>query len=145
MSKKFDEAYISNIVHLVMAALETEEKEDGVLSIDIESVELEKFDTGKAEDQVYLKDVVTLAQSPNMGAGLMEMKKTTFPWTLSYDEFDYIIDGELSILINGNKVTGKKGQVLFIPKGSSIQFSAPEFARFMYFTYPADWASQKEE
>ncbi|MCI5724873.1 ethanolamine utilization protein EutQ, partial [Fusobacterium sp.] len=50
-----------------------------------------KMDTGNPKDQVTTTDLFTLEESPRLGAGLMEMKETTFPWTLTYDEIDYII------------------------------------------------------
>lgn len=114
----------------------------GVASVNLDSVPLEKFDTGKDGDNVLLKDVFTLEESPRLGCGLMEMRETTFDWTLKYDEIDYVIDGTLEILIDGRKVTANKGEIIYIPKNSSIKFSVPEFARFMYVTYPANWAEQ---
>ena len=72
----------------------------------------------------------------------MEMKETTFDWTLNYDEIDYVIEGTLDILIEGRKITASEGELILIPKGSSIKFSVPNYARFIYVTYPADWASQ---
>ncbi|WP_053955155.1 cupin domain-containing protein [Inediibacterium massiliense] len=113
--------------------------DSGVISIKADTVECKRFDTGKEEDQVYLTDVLSLQESPRLGCGMMEMKETTFDWTLQYDEVDYIIEGSLEIIIDGRKVVGNKGDILFIPKGSSIQFSAPNHARFMYVTYPANW------
>ncbi|MDR3321267.1 MAG: hypothetical protein LBS93_02375 [Synergistaceae bacterium] len=32
--------------------------------------------------------------------------------------------------------------MLFIPKDSAIEFSAPDYAKFVYVTYPADWSNQ---
>ena len=74
-----------------------------------------------------------------MGCGIMEMSKTTFDWTLSYDEVDYVIEGTLSIIIDGDRVTANKGELILIPKGSKIKFSVDDYARFIYVTYPADW------
>ena len=85
-------------------------------------------------------DLFTLQESPRLGAGLMEMKETTFPWTLTYDELDYIIEGRLEILIDGRKVVGEAGDVILIPKNSKIEFSAPNYAKFLYFVYPANWS-----
>lgn len=115
----------------------------GVLSIKTETVKPEKFDTGKEGDKVLLKDVVTLEESPRLGCGIMEMDKTSFAWTLKYDEIDYVIDGTLEIDIDGRKVVGNKGDIIYIPKNSSIHFTVPDYARFMYVTYPADWAEQQ--
>ncbi|MEG1255493.1 ethanolamine utilization protein [Clostridium sp.] len=112
----------------------------GIMSVKLDTVKLDKFDTGKPEDNVLLKDVVTLEESPRLGCGLMEMKETCFDWTLKYDEVDYIIDGTLEINIDGRKVVANKGEIIFIPKNSTIQFSVPNYAKFMYVTYPANWA-----
>jgi ethanolamine utilization protein EutQ len=114
----------------------------GIMSIHLPAVKPEPFNTGKAGDKVFLKDCVSLEESPRLGFGVMEMDHSTFKWTLNYDEVDYIIDGRLEILIDGRMVAGNAGEVIFIPKGSTIQFSAPEFARFLYVVYPADWANQ---
>lgn len=112
----------------------------GIMSIKTSTVKPEKFDTGKEGDKVYLKDVVTLEESPRLGCGVMEMDQTSFAWTLKYDEVDYIIDGTLEIDIDGRKVVGNKGDLIFIPRNSSIHFTVPNHARFVYVTYPANWA-----
>lgn len=99
----------------------------------------DRLDTGHPADQVYTHDLFSLEQSPRLGAGWMEMRQTTFAWKLDYDEMDYIVEGTLSIITPQGTVTGNPGDVLYIPKGSQIQFSAPNYAKFLYFTYPADW------
>jgi ethanolamine utilization protein EutQ len=117
----------------------------GVTSVKLQTVkvnESNRLDTGKKTDQVYTKDVFTLEESKRLGCGIMEMTKTTFDWTLNYDEIDYVIEGTLSIIIQGKTVTAHAGELILIPKGSSIQFSVPDHARFIYVTYPADWANQ---
>ena len=102
----------------------------------------DRLETGSASDQVYTHDLFSLEQSPRLGAGIMEMRETTFPWTLHYDEIDYVIEGELSILIDGQTITAGPGEIILIPKDSSISFSVANFARFLYVTYPADWQQQ---
>ena len=100
------------------------------------------MDTGNPRDRVWTRDLLTLEESPRLGCGLMVMEHTTFPWTLNYDEIDYVIDGELSILIDGKRVTAGPGEIILIPKGSSIHFSVENKARFLYFVYPANWQEQ---
>jgi ethanolamine utilization protein EutQ len=114
----------------------------GILSVDLAKIKPEPFDTGKSGDKVFLKDCVSIEESPRLGFGVMEMDHSTFKWTLNYDEVDYIIDGRLEILIDGRVVAGNRGDAVFIPKGSTIEFSAPEFTRFMYVVYPANWSEQ---
>lgn len=117
----------------------------GVRKVSVPSLrttEADRMDTGDPTHRVYTHDLFTLEQSPRLGAGLMEMEDTTFPWTLNYDEMDYVIEGTLSILVGGEKVTAGPGEVIYIPKGSSIQFSVEGKARFLYFVYPANWQEQ---
>jgi len=115
----------------------------GIMSIKLNTVKLGKFDTGKEGDDVLLKDVLTLEESPRLGCGLMEMKETSFDWTLNYDEIDYVIEGTLEVIIDGRKVVANKGEIILIPKNSKIQFSVPNYAKFMFVTYPANWADLK--
>lgn len=114
----------------------------GVIGIKAEQIKPEPFDTGKPGDKVFLTDLYSLDESPRLGAGIMEMEDTTFDWTLNYDEVDYVIDGTLEIIIDGRKIVGNKGDVILIPKNTKIQFSTPNFCRFMYVVYPANWAEQ---
>ena len=109
----------------------------------IHVTEEDRFQTGDPSDRIYTHDLFSLEQSPRLGCGIMEMEHTTFPWTLQYDEIDYVISGQLTICGGGKSVTAGPGELLLIPKGSSIQFSVPDKARFLYVTYPADWQSQK--
>lgn len=113
----------------------------GVLSIETETVRCEPYDVG-AKANVALKNVVTPEESPRLGCGILEIERSSYPWELSYDEFYYVIDGTLEIIIEDRKIRGRKGDILYIPKGSSIRFSSPETCRAVYFTYPADWENQ---
>ena len=132
------------IRNLVLEVLREQDHSQRVRSIPLPTLSVrpeDRLDTGKPGDHVYTRDLFTLAQSPRQGAGLMEMKQTTFDWTLTYDEIDYVIEGQLSIHCDGRTETAGPGEVLLIPKGSKIQFAVPDFARFLYVTYPADWQS----
>lgn len=118
------------------------EDKSGVIGIKAAEIKPEPFDTGKPGDKVFLTDLFSLDESPRLGAGIMEMENSCFDWTLTYDEVDYIIEGTLEIIIDGRKVVGNKGDVILIPKNTKIQFSTPNFCRFMYVVYPANWADQ---
>lgn len=119
--------------------------ESGVISVKLNTVKVSeenRLDTGNSSDVVYTRDFLSLEESPRLGAGIMEMSETSFPWTLNYDEIDYVIEGNLDIIIDGKKVSAGPGELIFIPKGSNIHFSVPKFARFLYVTYPANWNEQ---
>lgn len=111
----------------------------GIIKVETKTVKCEPFN---GADGVYLKDILSLDEAPRMGAGIMELDHTSFEWTLTYDEYDYVIDGELEIEIDGRVVSGKVGDIIYIPKGSHIHFQTPSTARYAYFVYPANWQEQ---
>ena len=111
----------------------------GCAVVKCNTVKCKPFDTGKPGDQVYITDMLDLNESERLGCGMMEMRESTFDWELQYDEVDYIIEGTLKVIIDGREVIGHAGDMMYIPKGSKIQFSAPDFARFMFVVYPANW------
>jgi ethanolamine utilization protein EutQ len=106
---------------------------------------LDAFGAGLATPgtDVRLKDVVTSADGSPMAAGYMTLDAATgageLPWTLSYDEIDVVLEGELVITRGREVVRGGPGDVIFIPKGSSITFGTPGRTRFVYVAFPADW------
>lgn len=104
--------------------------------------EQDRLDTGDPAHRAYTHDLWTLSESPRLGVGIMELEESTFPWTLSYDEVDYVLSGALTIYWGDKRMTAQPGEVLLLPKGSEIRFSAREKTRFLYVTYPADWKNQ---
>ena len=132
--------------NLLREILQEEQSSCPIKLIKVPSVktsEQDRLDTGDPNHKVYTHDLFTLQESPRLGCGIMEMEKTTFPWTLQYDEIDYVISGNLSIYYEDQVVTAGPGELILIPKGSRIKFSVPDHARFLYVTYPADWQTQK--
>ena len=114
-----------------------ETDESGILKIETSTVKCEPFNGAQG---VYLKDIVTLDEAPRMGAGIMELDHTSFEWTLTYDEYDLVLEGTLEIEIDGRVVTAGPGQIIYIPKNSHIHFQTPDKTRYAYFVYPANWA-----
>ena len=108
----------------------------GIIGIKTSTVRCEPF----GQDGVTLKDVVTLEEAPRMGCGIMELRDgADFEWTLTYDEWDVVLEGRLEIRIDGRTVGGDAGDVLYIPRGSHIHFTTPQYAKFAYTVFPADW------
>ena len=111
----------------------------GIKLVKTEDVHLGVFPGAGADKQVGIADVITAADGAPIAAGFMAWSHCFFPWTLDYDEIDLVLEGELHIRCNGQTFVGKSGDVLFIPKGSSIEFGSPSAVRFFYVTYPANW------
>ena len=109
--------------------------------VKLADVRIEPFLEGKATPgtNVWLKDVVVTQDRSPMGAGYMSLDKGEMQWTLTYDEIDIVLEGELVITRGREQVRGKTGDVIFIPKGSSITFGTPSWTRFVYVVFPVNW------
>lgn len=114
----------------------------GIKHVKGSSVQFSPFDGAGAGNTVGLSDVITASDHSPMAAGYMAWSNCFFPWTLTYDEIDVVLEGELHIRHQGKTVIGLPGDVIFIPKGSAIEFGTPSAVRFLYVTYPADWQNQ---
>ncbi len=105
------------------------------------NIQLEPFLEGRTTPgtNVWLKDVVTTPDRSPMGAGYMSLDKGEMQWTLTYDEVDIVLEGELVITRGSEQVRGKTGDVIYIPKGSSITFGTPNWTKFVYVVFPVNW------
>ena len=109
--------------------------------VKMSNVQVEPFLEGKTTPgtNVWLKDVVVTQDRSPMGAGYMSLDKGEMQWTLTYDEIDIVLEGELVITRGSEQVRGKTGDVIYIPKGSSITFGTPSWTRFVYVVFPVNW------
>ena len=105
------------------------------------NAQMEQFTEGKTTPgtNIWLKDVVITQDRSPMGAGYMSLDKGEMAWTLTYDEIDIVLEGELVITRGREQVRGKTGDVIYIPKGSSITFGTPDWTRFVYVVFPVNW------
>lgn len=111
----------------------------------VPNIRLEERDRLSVENlrhSVFTRDLFSLSESPRLGCGIMEMEQTDLPWTLHYDEIDYVISGMLTVGWQDKEITAGPGDVLLIPKDTTVTFSAREKVRFLYVTHPADWNNQ---
>ena len=111
----------------------------GIKLVRSADVHLGVFPGAGADKEVGIADVITAADGAPIAAGFMAWSQCFFPWTLDYDEIDLVLEGELHIRHNGQTYVGKSGDVLYIPKGSAIEFGTTTAVRFFYVTYPANW------
>lgn len=116
----------------------------GVVVVKGGSVRLSEFPAAGAGKHVRLADVITGKDKSPMTAGFMEWAKAdSFPWTLDYDEVDYVIEGVLHITVDGRVNEARPGDVVYLPKGSKLVFGTPNRVKVFYVTYPADWAGPR--
>lgn len=112
----------------------------GIKRIKGDSIRMGIFDGAGEENQVGIVDIVTSEDGSSIAAGFMSWEKCFFPWTLTYDEVNIVLEGELHIRSEGQTLVAKQGDVFFIPKNSSIEFGTPTHVRMLYVAYPANWS-----
>ncbi|GAA0346170.1 ethanolamine utilization acetate kinase EutQ [Morganella psychrotolerans] len=110
----------------------------GIKVVDSSSVKFGNFD-GAGPHRVGIADLITAQDNSSMAAGFMQWDKGFFPWTLNYDEVDLVLEGELHVRHEGETMIAKAGDVMFIPKGSAIEFGTTSTVRFLYVAWPANW------
>jgi ethanolamine utilization protein EutQ len=128
-----------NLSNTIVPQLKKECDPSGIRLVRGDSVICDNFDTGNPKDKVGIKEILNIKECPNMATGFMEIEKSSFDWTLGYDELDYIVEGTLDITINNKTYRGHAGDVFFIPMNTSITFSSPDYCKFFFSTYPANW------
>lgn len=102
------------------------------------SVKFDVFDTGNPNDKVTYQELISKDES-SMSAGFLTIEKSSFEWELSYEEIDYVIEGTLTVTINGKTFTAYPGDVIYVPSGSKVVWGSPDKAKLFYTTYPANW------
>jgi ethanolamine utilization protein EutQ len=103
------------------------------------SVKFDVFDTGNPNNKVFYQELISKDES-SMSAGFLTIEKSSFEWELCYEEIDYVIEGTLTVTINGKTFTAYPGDVLYVPSGSKVVWGSPDKAKVFYTTYPANWA-----
>ena len=113
--------------------------DDGIVLVRGNAVKLETFD-GAPGKNIGLTDVIGAKDGSNMGVGYMGWENAFFPWTLTYDEVNVVLEGELHVKTASGTTIAKPGEIIFIPKNSQVEFGTPTHVRYVYITYPVEWA-----
>jgi ethanolamine utilization protein EutQ len=99
----------------------------GVLRVETRGLVLDPFPfpVPPASMDVRLRDVVTAADGAPVAVGVMSLREGSFPWELTYDEVQLVLEGELHLGTDQGTVVGLPGDVLFVPKGTRLTFGTP--------------------
>lgn len=118
---------------------DSESHENGLKVVKGNTVKMDVFDTGNPDARVYFQELVSKEES-KMSAGFLVIDHSKFEWELTYEEIDYVIEGTLTVEIDGKTYTAHAGDILFVPSNSKVVWGSPDKARVFYATYPANWA-----
>lgn len=92
---------------------------------------------GKVSEKVYISQAIDSPISKHMTAGYLRLdpgysKELESP----VDEIDLFVEGSLTLTFDGKTFTAKKGDVIFIEKGSKVNFVTEDGCLVFYVTYP---------
>lgn len=101
------------------------------------SVRFDVLDTGNPNNKVFYQELISSNKS-SMKAGFLTIEKSSFDWESSVEEMNYVIEGTVTIGVNGKNYTACPGDVVYLPTGSKITWNSPDKAKLFYATFSAN-------
>ncbi len=99
------------------------------------SVKYEVLDTGNPADKVFYQEVVKADDGSSMNAGFITIEDCKFDWECACQEIYYIVEGILTVTVDGKVYTARSGDSVFFPKGAKVEFGSPDKMKAFYATY----------
>jgi ethanolamine utilization protein EutQ len=138
-------AMISQIVGEVLASLNItgaprqlmkEADPCGLRLVRGDSIVLENFPTGNAGDKLKLKELFSTKDSPFMSAGVAALEEASCTCDIRQDEANYILNGAVTVTVQGREYVASSGDVLFIPAGTQVTYATREKVKWFFVTHP---------
>ena len=104
----------------------------------VDSERLPRKNPTEAVDTVQLVNVLSRADGATADVGYLEWCGAGFARVAEQDEVGVVLEGELCLTLQGTPLRAKPGDVVYVPRGSSLQFSSTGPVRFVYVVGPAD-------
>ncbi|AET70786.1 ethanolamine utilization protein [Desulfosporosinus orientis DSM 765] len=100
------------------------------------TVKFKSLDTGNPNTQAAYRELISEDPSQRK-AGFLTIEKSSFEWELSHEEIEIVLEGSLSLNINGKIIHAHQGDVLFIPKNTKVTWNSQDYVKLFYAAYPA--------
>lgn len=78
--------------------------------------------------------------SSTIGCGFARFAGCRLPWELTYDECIHVLEGTMRVAVRGEELLAGPGDVLFLPRGSKVEYRFEQACTVFFATYPVDWA-----
>ncbi|MCG8483704.1 MAG: cupin domain-containing protein, partial [Clostridia bacterium] len=89
------------------------------------SVKYEVLDTGNPSDKVFYQEIMNADDGCSMNAGFITIEGCTFDWDVACEELYHIVEGTLTVTVDGKGYTVNPGDSVFFPKGVKVSFGSP--------------------
>lgn len=108
-----------------------DEGPEGLKVIRGSSIEFNTFDTGNPQGKVFYQELISKDDSL-FNAGLLTIEDSSFDQKLIEEVAVYVIEGTLSITINGETLTANPGDVVHIPLSSEVTLGSSSITKLFY-------------
>jgi len=99
------------------------------------TVKYEVLDTGNPSDKVFYQEIINADDGCSMNAGFITIEDCSFDWECACEELYHIVEGTLTVKVDGRCYTAQPGDSVFFPKGAKVQFGSPNKMKAFYATY----------
>lgn len=131
-----DKGLLNGILDLVPSKPYTAESDScGLKVVRGNSVKYDVLDTGNPNDKVYYQEIINADDGSSMNAGFITIEGCNFDWETACQELYYVIEGTLTVTVNGKVYTAHPGDSVFFPKGAKLTFGSPDKMKAFYATY----------
>jgi len=77
------------------------------------------------DEKVMVADAFKCSPDSTLAGGYMEWSKASFNRTVDNNEINIVIDGELNLSVNGRTSVVEQGDMVYLPRGTQVTYSAP--------------------
>lgn len=99
------------------------------------SVKLDVLDTGNVNDKVFYQEIINADDGCSMNAGYITIDGCTFDWETTCEELYYVMEGTLTVTVDGKVYIAHPGDSVFFPKGAKLSFGSPDKMKAFYATH----------
>ena len=99
------------------------------------SVKYEALDTGNPADKVFYQEIINADDGCSMNAGFITIETCNFDWECACQELYHVVEGTLTVGVDGKVYTAGPGDSVFFPKGAKVTFGSPNKMKAFYATY----------
>lgn len=97
------------------------------------TVQMETLETGTPGTKACYQEV---SGEGAVHTGFLTIEDSRFDWTIECEEHNYVIEGCVSVTIDGQVFTAHAGDTLYFPKGTQVVWDAVGKVKIFYATYP---------
>jgi ethanolamine utilization protein EutQ len=95
------------------------------------------FDLTPGEGGANVVAAINGAVSQGLGGGIGVFENCSIPWTVTYDEILFGIEGTMRVIVGDEIHELGPGDILWLPEGTELIYEADEKSKFFFAVNPA--------